>query len=66
MIGWANWPMPAGDGCWTIRTAVSASAIKSELYRVHIQALAERYPFDASSVSDVALTDFREFFAQSV
>ncbi|KFE48769.1 type VI secretion system membrane subunit TssM [Pseudomonas syringae] len=40
---------------------------QSELYSVYSEAIAKRYPFDANSASDVAITDFREFFkAQGV
>ncbi|RMV42933.1 Type VI secretion protein IcmF [Pseudomonas syringae pv. helianthi] len=35
---------------------------KAELYSFYEQSLAKRYPFHAHSSSDVALSDFREFF----
>jgi len=35
---------------------------RSELYAAYQGSLNRRYPFDASSASDVALADFREFF----
>nr|WP_319527531.1 type VI secretion system membrane subunit TssM [Pseudomonas laurentiana] len=35
---------------------------QSELYSFYRKAVHKRYPFDAHSASDVALTDFREFF----
>lgn len=35
---------------------------RSELYAAYRAALHERYPFNASSESDVTLSDFREFF----
>ena len=34
----------------------------SELFSPYTEALAKRYPFNAASESDVAMTDFREFF----
>lgn len=37
---------------------------QSELYSVYAEAIARRYPFDAGSESDVAMTDFREFFKE--
>lgn len=35
---------------------------QSELYSFYGKAIRQRYPFDAHSTSDVALSDFREFF----
>jgi len=35
---------------------------QSDLYSPYTEALARRYPFNAASESDVAMTDFREFF----
>ncbi|MFL1551649.1 type VI secretion system membrane subunit TssM [Pseudomonas sp. D47] len=40
---------------------------KNELYSVYAESINQRYPFHAHSTSDVAITDFREFFkAQGV
>lgn len=35
---------------------------QSELYSFYGKAIKQRYPFDAHSASDVAISDFREFF----
>jgi len=35
---------------------------QSELYSVYGKTISQRYPFSASSTSDVAISDFREFF----
>ncbi|EKG34438.1 hypothetical protein Pav013_4630 [Pseudomonas syringae pv. avellanae str. ISPaVe013] len=35
---------------------------QSELYSFYGKAISKRYPFDAHSASDVAISDFREFF----
>ncbi len=35
---------------------------KSELYSFYGKAISKRYPFNAHSTSDVAISDFREFF----
>jgi type VI secretion system protein ImpL len=35
---------------------------QDELYSVYDDALAKRYPFEPSSMSDVAISDFRDFF----
>lgn len=62
----SNWLGALADDSWRLLLDDAYRYInqryQSELYSVYTEALAKRYPFNASSESDVAITDFREFF----
>lgn len=61
-----GWVGSLADDSWRVLLDESYGYInqryQSELYSVYSQAIAKRYPFVAASESDVAITDFREFF----
>lgn len=66
--GWFNllgedaWRMVLGDSHEYLN-----QRYQSELYSFYRKAISKRYPFNAHSASDVAISDFREFFkAQGV
>jgi type VI secretion system protein ImpL len=62
----SDWGSTLADDSWRLLLDDTYRYINQryqrELYSVYRQALAQRYPFTASSESDVALADFREFF----
>lgn len=62
----SDWVNSLADDSWRLLLDDTYQYInqryQSELYSVYRQALAQRYPFTASSESDVAIADFREFF----
>lgn len=62
----SNWLGALADDSWRLLLDDAYRYInqryQSELYSVYTEALAKRYPFNAGSESDVAITDFREFF----
>ncbi|WP_122662112.1 type VI secretion system membrane subunit TssM [Pseudomonas viridiflava] len=62
----SGWLGAIADDSWRVLLDDTYAHInqryQSELYSVYEKAIAKRYPFIATSESDVAMADFREFF----